>query len=66
MLCSVLFEKARDKQEDEVKDWQKITEEDVKKNIDEAIERGDNGLAWFPQGLPIHFINDGILAIKGN
>ncbi|QLE42080.1 tetratricopeptide repeat protein [Nostoc sp. C052] len=53
VLCSVLFEKARDKQEDRVQDWQKITEEDVKKNINEAIERADNGLAWFRQGLPI-------------
>ncbi len=53
ILCSVLFEKARDKKVDEVKDWQKITEEDVKKNINEAIERADNGLAWFRQGLPI-------------
>ncbi|MBW4676282.1 MAG: AAA family ATPase [Desmonostoc geniculatum HA4340-LM1] len=53
ILCSVLFEKARDKKADEVKDWQKITQEDVNKNIDEAIERADNGLAWFRQGLPI-------------
>ncbi|MFN6513286.1 MAG: AAA family ATPase [Nostoc sp. CreGUA01] len=53
VLCSVLFEKARDKKVDEVKDWQKITQEDVNKNIDEAIETADNGLAWFRQGLPI-------------
>ncbi len=53
VLCSVLFEKARDKYEDEVADWQKISTEDVDQNIDEAIERADNGLAWFRQGLPI-------------
>ena len=53
LLCSVMFEKAREKQEDEEENWEKITEIDVEKNINEAIQRGENGLTWFRQGLPI-------------
>ncbi|MEL6462418.1 MAG: ATP-binding protein [Cyanobacteria bacterium J06621_15] len=52
LLCSVVFEKARDKQEEEVENWQIVTKEDVNRSIDEAITKGENGLAWFRLGLP--------------
>jgi tetratricopeptide (TPR) repeat protein len=52
LLCSVVFDKARDKQEEEIENWQIITKEDVNQSIDEAITKGENGLAWFRLGLP--------------
>ena len=52
LLCSVIFEKARDKQDEEIENWQIITKEDVNQSIDEAITKGENGLAWFRLGLP--------------
>ncbi len=50
VLCSVVFEQARDREED---DWQQITGEDVGKIVDRAIEAGEGGLDWFRRGLPI-------------
>ena len=52
LLCSVIFEKARDKQDEEIENWQIITKEEVNQSIDEAITKGENGLAWFRLGLP--------------
>lgn len=47
VICSVLFERAREKE-----GW-KISAEDVIESIDNAIQAGSTGLEWFRQGLPI-------------
>lgn len=47
VICFALFSHARDEQR-----W-RVTRQDVEKIIDEAIEFGEGGLAWFRDGLPI-------------
>jgi tetratricopeptide (TPR) repeat protein len=47
LICHALFAQARTEQ-----NWQ-VTRDDVEKIIDEAIEIGEGGLAWFWDGLPI-------------
>ena len=47
LLCYAIFTQARTEQK------KQITSGDVEKVIDEAIEIGEGGLAWFRDGLPI-------------
>jgi len=47
LLCYAVFAQARTEQK------QQIIPEDVERVVDEAIEIGEAGLAWFRDGLPI-------------
>ncbi len=47
VICFALFSQARDEQR-----WQ-VNRQDVENIVEEAIEIGEAGLAWFRDGLPI-------------
>jgi tetratricopeptide (TPR) repeat protein len=47
MLCFSLFVNAREE------DRWKVTRNDVRKNVERAIEFGEGGLAWFWDGIPL-------------
>ncbi|MDZ7960949.1 MAG: tetratricopeptide repeat protein [Aulosira sp. DedQUE10] len=47
VICFALFSQAREEQR-----WQ-VNRQDVENIVDEAIEIGEAGLAWFRDGLPI-------------
>lgn len=47
VICFTLFSQARDEQR-----WQ-VNRQDVENIVEEAIEIGEAGLAWFRDGLPI-------------
>ncbi len=47
LLCFALFTAAREA------DWWQVTQEDVRRVVDRAIELGEGGIAWFWDGLPM-------------
>ncbi|MBE9031531.1 AAA family ATPase [filamentous cyanobacterium LEGE 11480] len=47
VICFAIFSQARED------DWWQITDIDVERAVERAIELGEGGLAWFWDGLPI-------------